>query len=104
MLFICKEKSIYIFAEVRKKGLKSANRKSTNYKSANHKKIVSAHIKSAKCYNCRRSATIKKMLYSNYADLRFVELICGPPTFGSIAINNTESLPTLRLNGSGTRY
>jgi hypothetical protein len=54
--------------------LGSANRKFTNYESVNQKKIGSANCKDAKCMPHLRN--VRK-----FADLRFVELICRPPTF-----------------------
>jgi hypothetical protein len=53
--------------------LVSVIRKSTNYKSANHEK-----------YGVRKSQIRKLTHYRKickFADLRFAELICGPPTF-----------------------
>ncbi len=89
-VYICKEQE-YVFA----KRFGSANHKSTNLPI--RKKIVSANRKYAKCHICGRSANLRKLFeFPTCGFLRFEELICGPPTFGSIAMNKTESLPTLR--------
>jgi hypothetical protein len=53
-----------------------------SFNSANHKDIGFANRKSTKCHICGRSANLKKHLSEQIADLRFAELICGPPTFG----------------------
>jgi hypothetical protein len=41
----------------------------------------SANRKSAKCNICGRSANLANYLSPQIADLRFAELLCGPPTF-----------------------
>jgi hypothetical protein len=66
-----------------------------SFESANHKKDWVRNRKSAKCHICGRSANLITS-FRKFADFRFAEVICGPPTFAlfTLALTTKKIFPS----------